>query len=66
MQTKNLKPMKMRSIKYIQRLTGIAALLLTLFACSPEMDDAVDIGPAPTEDQLDFTILSGRTILNLY
>ncbi len=49
----------MRSIKYIQRLTGIAALLLTLFACSPEMDDAVDIGPAPTEDQLDFTITPG-------
>ncbi|MCW0483783.1 PKD domain-containing protein [Gaoshiqia sediminis] len=49
----------MRSFKYLQQLTGMAALFLALFACSPEMDDSVDIGAAPTEDQLDFTIAPG-------
>lgn len=45
----------MKKIKYIQKLFSLAALMLVMFACAPEMDDSVDIGQAPTEDQLDFT-----------
>lgn len=51
----------MKRMKYIQNLLGLAALILVMFACSPEMDDSVDIGQAPTEDQLDFTVTSGGT-----
>ncbi|MGE5395880.1 MAG: PKD domain-containing protein [Candidatus Saccharibacteria bacterium] len=46
----------MKKIKYIQKLVGLAALMLVMFACAPEMDDKVDIGVAPSEDQLDFSI----------
>ncbi|HBL75606.1 MAG: hypothetical protein A2W90_05140 [Bacteroidetes bacterium GWF2_42_66] len=48
-------------MKYIQKLAGMAAFILVMFACSPEMDDVVDIGAEPTEDQLDFTITPGTT-----
>jgi len=53
--------MKMKSMKYIQKLFGLAALILTMFACAPQIDDTVDIGQAPTENQLDFTITPGTT-----
>ena len=45
----------MKKIKYLQKFVGLAALILVMFACSPEMDDKVEIGLAPTENQLDFT-----------
>ncbi len=51
----------MKKIKYIQKFAGLAALILIMFACTPEMDDSVDIGAAPSEDQLDFTITKGTT-----
>lgn len=51
----------MKKIKYIQKLVGLASLLLVLFACEPQMEDMVDIGAAPTEDQLDFTITPGAS-----
>lgn len=51
----------MKKAKYIQKLVGLAALILVMFACAPEMDEGVDIGAAPTEDQLDFTITPGNT-----
>jgi PKD repeat protein len=51
----------MKKMKYIQNLMGLAALMLVMFACAPEMDDSIDIGQAPTEDQLDFTITKGST-----
>ena len=51
----------MKKMKYIQKLAGMAAFILVMFACSPEMDDVVDIGAEPTEDQLDFTITPGTT-----
>jgi len=53
--------MKMKSMKYIQKLFGLAALILMMFACAPQIDDTIDIGLAPTEDQLDFTITPGTT-----
>lgn len=49
----------MKKIKHIQKLTGLAILLFAMFACEPQMEDAVNIGPAPTADQLDFTITPG-------
>jgi len=51
----------MKKIKYIQNLMGLAAIILMMFACTPQMEDGIDIGPAPTADQLDFTITSGGT-----
>jgi len=45
----------MKRMKYIQKLAGLAALIIVMFACKPEMDSSIDIGQAPTEDQLDFT-----------
>ena len=51
----------MKKAKYIQKLVGLAALMLVMFACAPEMEEGVDIGAAPTEDQLDFTITPGNT-----
>ena len=51
----------MKKMKYIQKLTGFAAIILAMFACTPQMEDAVDIGLAPTADQLDFTITPGST-----
>lgn len=51
----------MKKTTYIHKLAGLAMLLLTLFACDPQIDDSVDIGTAPTEDQLDFTITPGAT-----
>ena len=51
----------MKKVKYIQNLVGLAALILVMFACSPQMEDGIDIGPAPTADQLDFTITKGAT-----
>ncbi len=49
----------MRKMKYMQKLVGLAALILVMFACKPEMDGSIDIGQAPTEAQLDFTITKG-------
>lgn len=46
----------MKKSKYIQKLLGLAAFILVMFACVPEIDDRVDIGLAPTEEQLDFSI----------
>lgn len=46
----------MKKMKYMQRLVGLAALILVMFACAPQIDDMVDIGPAPTQDQLDFSV----------
>lgn len=51
----------MKKAKYIQKLVGLAALILVMFACAPEMDEGVDIGAAPTADQLDFSITPGNT-----
>jgi len=51
----------MKRMRYIQNLLGLTALMLVMFACAPEMDDSVDIGQAPTEDQLDFSITSAGT-----
>jgi len=48
-------------MRYIQNILGLTALMLVMFACAPEMDDSVDIGQAPTEDQLDFSITSAGT-----
>ena len=48
-------------MKYIQKIFGLAALILTMFACAPQIDDTVDIGQAPTEDQLDFSITPGTS-----
>jgi PKD repeat protein len=45
----------MKKITYLKKLAGLAALILVMFACAPEMDDKVDIGLPPTEDQLDFS-----------
>lgn len=45
----------MKRMKYIQKLAGLAALIIVMFACKPEMDSSIDIGQTPTEDQLDFT-----------
>jgi len=45
----------MKRLKYIQNLLGFAALILVMVACNPVMDDSVDIGQAPTADQLDFS-----------
>jgi hypothetical protein len=45
----------MKRMKYLQKLAGLAALIIVMFACKPEMDSTIDIGQAPTEDQLDFT-----------
>lgn len=53
--------MKMKRMNYIHKLVGLAALILVMFACTPEMDDSIDIGQAPTADQLDFTITKGTT-----
>lgn len=49
----------MKNIKYMQRLLGLAALALALFACEPQMDDAIEVGAPPTESQVDFDIASG-------
>lgn len=51
----------MKKLQYLQKITGLVALVLVLFACNPVMDDAIDIGTAPTEDQLDFSITPGAT-----
>ncbi len=51
----------MKSKNYIQNLLAIAALIFTMFACTPEMDEGIDIGLAPTADQLDFTITPGTS-----
>lgn len=51
----------MKKMRYIQNLLGLALLALVMFACAPQIDDTVDIGQAPTEDQLDFTITKGAT-----
>jgi len=51
----------MKKAKYIQKLVGLAALMLVMFACAPEMEEGVDIGAAPTDEQLDFTITPGNT-----
>ncbi len=51
----------MKKIQYIQKLAGLVAMVLVLFACDPVMDDGVDIGTAPTADQLDFSISPGTT-----
>jgi len=51
----------MKKIKYLQKLIGLLALVGVLFACDPMMEDAIDIGPAPTADQLDFSITPGTT-----
>lgn len=51
----------MKRMNYIHKLVGLAALILVMFACTPEMDDSIDIGQAPTEDQLDFTVTPGTT-----
>lgn len=48
-------------MNYINKLFGLAALVMVMFACAPQMDDSVEIGPAPTSDQLDFTITKGTT-----
>lgn len=53
--------MKMKRLKYLQNLLGLAAIILTMFACAPEMEDGIDIGMAPTADQLDFTITKGTS-----
>ena len=45
----------MKRMNYIQKLAGLAALIIVMFACKPEMDSSIDIGQTPTEDQLDFT-----------
>lgn len=47
--------------KYTFRLTGLLALLFVMFACEPQMGDKPDIGAAPSDDQLDFTINPGTT-----
>jgi PKD repeat protein len=51
----------MKKMRYIQNLLGLALLALVMFACAPQIDDTVDIGQAPTEDQLDFTVTKGAT-----
>lgn len=51
----------MKRNKNILNLLGIAALILTMFACTPEMEDGINIGSAPTADQLDFTITKGTS-----
>ncbi len=55
----------MRKMKYMQKLVGLAALILVMFACKPEMDGAIDIGQAPTEDQLDFTFTPTASKANI-
>lgn len=54
----------MRKMKYMQKLAGLAAIILVMFACKPEMDGTIDIGLTPTEDQLDFTITKGTSDFN--
>lgn len=51
----------MKRFKYINKITGLLAILLVMIACEPQMDEKPDIGLAPTEDQLDFTITPGTT-----
>lgn len=51
----------MKKIKYIQKITGAMALVLAMAACEPQMDEKPDIGSAPTEDQLDFSITPGTS-----
>ena len=55
----------MKKLKYIQKLLGLAALILVLFACDPQMDDSVDIGQAPTADQLDFSTTPTTAKVNI-
>ena len=55
----------MKKNKYIQKLLGLAALILVMFACDPEMDDSVDIGQAPTADQIDFSTTPTTAKVNI-
>lgn len=51
----------MKKIRYIQKITGTIALIISMIACEPQMDLKPDIGLAPTEDQLNFTITPGSS-----
>lgn len=55
----------MKKIKYIKKLAGLATLIIVMFACKPEMDSRVDIGAAPTQDQLDFTTIPSAAKANI-
>jgi hypothetical protein len=46
----------MEKNKYKFRIAGLLAILLVMIACEPQMKDKPEIGAAPTEDQLDFTL----------
>ncbi len=37
----------------------MVAIVATMFACDPQMDDKPDIGALPSDDQVDFTIAAG-------
>ena len=49
----------MKKYKYMTRITGILAIIALVIACEPQMADKPDIGLAPTDAQLDFTITPG-------
>ena len=51
----------MKKNKYFRNIAGLLALLFVMLGCEPQMDSKPDIGLAPTEDQLDFTITPGTT-----
>lgn len=46
----------MEKNKYKFRIAGLLAIILVMIACEPQLKDKPEIGPAPTEDQLDFTL----------
>ncbi|NEW81473.1 MAG: hypothetical protein GZ094_03800 [Mariniphaga sp.] len=49
----------MKKNKYFRNIAGLIALMAVMLGCSPQMDTKPDIGLAPTEDQLDFSITPG-------
>lgn len=51
----------MKKNKYFRNIAGLFALLFVMLGCEPQMDSKPEIGLAPTEDQLDFTITPGTT-----
>lgn len=51
----------MEKNKYFRSIAGLFALLVVMLGCEPQMDSKPEIGPAPTEDQLDFTITPGTS-----
>ena len=54
----------MGKLRYFKFFAAMFAASVLFFACDPQLDDKPDIGQAPTDAQVDFTITPGSNDFN--